>query len=96
MYQRTDAFQEIGEILSNTLTLDEEEAVQAELLQLQEETVHTSISKGNLSLTCLQGLLSAPSKTNISLPDAPKTEPLEEDAHGQLLHCPVIRLNNKS
>ena len=96
MCQRTDAPQEIGEILSNTLTLDEEEAVQAELLQLQEETVHTSNSKGVPSLTCLQGLLSAPSKTNVSLPDAPKTEPLEEDAHGQLLHSSGIRLNNKS
>jgi hypothetical protein len=39
-------------MLSNNLTLDEEDAVQRELLQLQADIVCTHISKARQPLTC--------------------------------------------
>jgi len=54
-YQR-----EIDNLLTNSLSLDEEDAVQAELKQLQQETLHAQRDEG----------------TPISLPDAPINEPV--------------------
>lgn len=49
--------QEIGEMLSNNLTLDEEDAVQAELRELQAESV-SSMATSDLDL--LLNIISAP------------------------------------
>ncbi|KAI9445087.1 Snf7 family [Lactarius indigo] len=56
-YQR-----EIDNMLMNSLSLDEEDAVQAELKELQQETLHAQRNE----------------ETSLSLPDAPTTEPVSE------------------
>lgn len=57
-YQR-----EIDNMLTNSLSLDEEDAVQAELKELQRETLHAQRDE----------------ETPISLPDVPITEPVSTE-----------------
>ncbi|KAI0257440.1 Snf7 family [Lactifluus subvellereus] len=63
-YQR-----EIDSMLTNSLSLDEEDAVQAELKALQQETLR------------VQGTMEIP----LSLPDAPTTEPIPSEEGESLL-----------
>ncbi|KAF8078740.1 Snf7 family [Lyophyllum atratum] len=70
-YQR-----EIGEMLSNNLSLDEEDAVQAELRELQAQHVR-SIKLPRLTLLADHQFQEIPPVLN--LPDAPTTEPPSEE-----------------
>jgi hypothetical protein len=70
-------------MLSSTLSLDEEEAVQEELRQLQAETVsalYILVHSANSGLDDVQ--LSA-SEDHLSLPSAPTSEPILEVPEGE-------------
>ena len=69
-------------MLSNNLSLDEEEAVQKELLELQRDIVRLHLS---LSLNYFHTLQATESKAplDIELPSIPSSKPIERPKEGQ-------------
>ena len=74
--------QEVGDMLSNNLSLDEEEAVQKELLELQQDIVRQHPPS---SLNDPHILQAAESKVllDIELPSIPSSNPIEKPKEGQ-------------
>ena len=74
--------QEVGDMLSNNLSLDEEEAVQKELLELQQDIVRQHLSS---SLNDLHILQATESKVplEIELPSIPSSKPIERPKEGE-------------
>lgn len=74
--------QEVGDMLSNSLSLDEEEAVQKELLELQQDIVRQHLSS---SLNDPHILQATESKVplDIELPSVPSSIPIERPKEGR-------------
>jgi hypothetical protein len=74
--------QEVGDMLSNSLSLDEEEAVQKELLEMQQDIVRQHLSS---SLNDPHILQATESKVplDIELPSIPSSKPIERPKEGQ-------------
>lgn len=74
--------QEVGDMLSNNLSLDEEEAVQKELLKLQQDIVRQHLCS---SLNDPHILQATESKVplDIELPSIPSSKPIERPKEGQ-------------
>ena len=82
--------QEIDNMLTNSLSLDEEDAVQAELKSLQQEAVSSSAyvkweRLDHLSHHFNQLLAQETTKIPLSLPDVPTTEPMPSEEGESLL-----------
>lgn len=74
--------QEIDEMLANTLTAEDEDAVQAELRQLQQEAVRAFLSTG-LNVTLIQSQLGVrTSMERTELPSVPTGKPASKDTEG--------------
>lgn len=69
--------QEVGDMLSNNLSLDEEEAVQKELLELQRNIVRTRLSS-NLNDPHLLQAAESNVPLDIELPSIPSSKPMEK------------------
>ena len=76
--------QEVGDMLSNNLSLDEEESVQKELLELQQDIVRQHLSS---SLNDPHILQATESKVplHMELPSIPLSKPIERPKEGQAL-----------
>lgn len=72
----------MGDILSNNLSLDEEEAVQKELLELQQDIVRQRLSSSLNGPHILQATDSKVS-LDIELPSVPFSKPIERPNEGQ-------------
>lgn len=73
---------EVGDILSNNLSLDEEEAVQKELLELQQDIVRQHLSS-SLNDSHILEVTESKVPLDIELPSIPSSKPIErpkEDA----------------
>jgi hypothetical protein len=69
-------------MLSNNLSLDEEEAVQKELLELQQDIVRQRLSSSSNDPHNLQAVESEAS-LDIELPSIPSSKPIESPKEGQ-------------
>ena len=76
-------------MLSNNLSLDEEEAVQKELLELQQDIVRQHLSSNLNELHILQATESKV-LLDIELPSIPSSKPIERLKEGQAPRIYII------